>query len=92
MLELFILMDFYWIYNLSIFSIHFQDKSETSSQTKVTDGNESGEEMEDEEENTVTEHTDHEENVTAAGGKKDPLVRRQELLVNSGLAEVCVMW
>jgi pumilio family protein 6 len=23
------------------------------------------------------------------GGKKDPFLRRQELLVNSGLAEVC---
>lgn len=92
MLEFFILMDFYWIWNLSNFSTQFQDKSETSSQTKDTDGNESGEETKDEQEDTLTEHTDHEENIKAAGGKKDPLVRRQELLVNSGLAEVCVTW
>lgn len=25
------------------------------------------------------------------GGKKDPLIRRQELLVKSGLAEVCFL-
>jgi len=35
---------------------------------------------------------DVQENVTVAGSKKDPLLRRQELLVRSGLAEVCVMW
>ncbi|EOA30085.1 hypothetical protein CARUB_v10013191mg [Capsella rubella] len=80
--------------DLSVPSLCSMDKSEISSQTKDTDGNESGEETKDEEEDTVTEHGDNEKNVKAAGGKKDPLVRRQELLVNSGLAErlidVCV--
>ncbi|XP_010487548.1 PREDICTED: pumilio homolog 24 [Camelina sativa] len=80
--------------DLSVPSLCSKDKSETSSLTKDTDGNESGEETKDEQEDTVTEHSDHEENVKAAGGKKDPLVRRRELLVNSGLAEslidVCV--
>lgn len=80
--------------DLSVPSLCSMDKSETSSKTKDTDGNEIGEETKDEQEDTVAEHSDHEENVTAMGGKKDPLVRRQELLVNSGLAErlidVCV--
>ncbi|XP_010504678.1 PREDICTED: pumilio homolog 24-like [Camelina sativa] len=80
--------------DLSVPSLCSKDKSETSSLTKDAYGNESGEETKDEQEDTVTEHSDHEENVKAAGGKKDPLVRRRELLVNSGLAEslidVCV--
>lgn len=34
--------------------------------------------------------SDADENVKSiAGGKKDPLLRRKELLVDSGLAEVC---
>lgn len=34
---------------------------------------------------------DADENVkSVAGGKKDPIVRRRELLVDSGLAEVCL--
>lgn len=69
-----------------------QDKSETPSQTKDSDGEESGEKAKDEEEDTLTENTDVEDNTTFACSKKDPLLRRQELLVNSGLAEVCVMW
>lgn len=37
-----------------------------------------------------TEATDHDESTHLVdGGKKDPSVRRQELLVKSGLAEVC---
>ncbi|VVA97915.1 unnamed protein product [Arabis nemorensis] len=65
------------------------DKSETSSKKRDSDSKESGEEANDEQEDI-----DLEENVAVAGGKKDPLLRRQELLVNSGLAErlidVCV--
>ncbi|KAL1223697.1 Pumilio-like protein 24 [Cardamine amara subsp. amara] len=68
--------------DLSVPSLCSMDKSETSSQTKDSDGNESGEEAKDEQKDT-----DNEENVTVAVSKKDPLVRRQELLVNSGLAE-----
>ncbi|XP_048626475.1 pumilio homolog 24-like, partial [Brassica napus] len=71
-------------------TIQFQDKSET----KDSDGKESAEEEKDEQEDTVTEESGLEENVTIAGSKKDPLLRRQELLVKSGLAErlidVCV--
>ncbi|VVA97930.1 unnamed protein product [Arabis nemorensis] len=64
-----------------------KDKSQSSSQTKDSDSNESGEEAKDEQ-----EEIDLEENVAVAGGKKDSLLRRQELLVTSGLAEVCAMW
>lgn len=32
-----------------------------------------------------------EDNDLVEGGKKDPFVRRQELLVKSGLAEVCCL-
>ena len=65
-------------------TIQFQDKSET----KDSDGKESAEEEKDEQEDIVTEQSGLEENVTIAGSKKDPLLRRQELLVKSGLAEV----
>ena len=58
------------------------------SETKDSDGKESAEEEKDEQEDTVTEQSGLEENVTIAGSKKDPLLRRQELLVKSGLAEV----
>ncbi|CAN7106771.1 pumilio homolog 24 [Brassica rapa] len=75
---------------LSVPSLCLMDKSET----KDSDGKESAEEEKDEEEDTVTEQSGLEENVTVAGSKKDPLLRRQELLVKSGLAErlidVCV--
>lgn len=76
--------------DLSVPSLCLMDKSET----KDSDGKESAEEEKDEEEDTVTEQSGLEENVTVAGSKKDPLLRRQELLVKSGLAErlidVCV--
>ncbi|CAF2101008.1 hypothetical protein HID58_019359 [Brassica napus] len=75
---------------LSVPSLCLMDKSET----KDSDGKESAEEEKDEQEDTVTEESGLEENVTIAGSKKDPLLRRQELLVKSGLAErlidVCV--
>ncbi|KFK39025.1 hypothetical protein AALP_AA3G190900 [Arabis alpina] len=66
--------------DLSIPSL--KELSETSSQTKDSDSKVSGEEAKDE-----PEEIDLEENAAVAGGKKDPLLRRQELLVNSGLAE-----
>lgn len=81
--------------DLSVPSLCLMDKSETMSETKDSDGKESAaEEEKDEQEGTVTEQSGLEENVTVAGSKKDPLLRRQELLVKSGLAErlidVCV--
>ncbi|KAF8094183.1 hypothetical protein N665_0368s0020 [Sinapis alba] len=80
--------------DLSVPSLCLMDKSETVSETKDSDGKESAEEEKDEQEDTVTEQSGLEENVTVAGSKKDPLLRRQELLVKSGLAErlidVCV--
>lgn len=41
---------------------------------------------EDDDANCLDGAGDH----TAEGGKKDPSVRRQELLVDSGLAKVCI--
>ncbi|KAG2306028.1 hypothetical protein Bca52824_025776 [Brassica carinata] len=80
--------------DLSVPSLCLMDNSETLSETKDLDGKESAEEAKDEQEDTVTEQSGLEENVTIAGSKKDPLLRRQELLVKSGLAErlidVCV--
>lgn len=76
--------------DLSIPSLCLMDKSEA----KDSDDKESAEEAKDEQEDTVTEQSGLEENVTVAGSKKDPLLRRQELLVKSGLADrlidVCV--
>uniref|UniRef100_A0A0D3E880 CPL domain-containing protein n=1 Tax=Brassica oleracea var. oleracea TaxID=109376 RepID=A0A0D3E880_BRAOL len=63
--------------DLSVPSLCLMDKSET----KDSDGKESAEEEKDEQEDIVTEQS---------GSKKDPLLRRQELLVKSGLAEVAV--
>ncbi|CAN6880875.1 unnamed protein product, partial [Brassica oleracea] len=68
--------------DLSVPSLCLMDKSET----KDSDGKESAEEEKDEQEDI----SGLEENVTIAGSKKDPLLRRQELLVKSGLAEVAV--
>ncbi|CAN6887174.1 unnamed protein product, partial [Brassica oleracea] len=72
--------------DMSVPSLCLMDKSET----KDSDVNESAEEEKDEQEDIVTEQSGLEENVTIAGSKKDPLLRRQELLVKSGLAEVAV--
>ncbi|XP_010524563.1 PREDICTED: pumilio homolog 24 [Tarenaya hassleriana] len=79
-------------FDLSVPSLCMTDKSETTSQTKEADGKESCGEK-GEQEDKVTEHdegSDAEENIGVAGGKKDPLLRRQELLVKSGLAESLV--
>lgn len=77
--------------NSSIPSLSLKDQSEASSQTetsKVSIGNDDS--MEDSEvkvpevneDKTSVDDTD-----LAESGKKDPLVRRQELLINSGFAE-----
>ncbi|XP_045786833.1 pumilio homolog 24 isoform X1 [Trifolium pratense] len=84
--------------NSSIPCLSLKDQSEASSQTetsKVSIGdNDSKEDIkvkvpEVNEDKTSVDDTD-----LAEGGKKDPFVRRQELLINSGLAEglldVCI--
>ncbi|KAJ0264266.1 Pumilio 24 [Hirschfeldia incana] len=80
--------------DLSVPSLCLMDKSETLSEAKDSDDKEPAEEAKDEQEDAVTEQSGLEENATVAGSKKDPLLRRQELLVKSGLAErlidVCV--
>ncbi|CAA7015656.1 unnamed protein product [Microthlaspi erraticum] len=76
--------------DLSVPSLCSMDNSETPSQTKDSDGEESGEEAKDEQEDMETENTDIEENIKVAVSKKDPLLRRQELLVKSGLAEMLI--
>lgn len=60
-------------------------------------GHQSGSEPETEvkpaEDEDDEEMSDAEENVkSVAGGKKDPILRRRELLVDSGLAEVCLFF
>lgn len=72
-----------------IFPLSNQEGSEVNSEAK---NNESSKEMADQEVVAVQadESTSPAENLPLAeGGKKDPHVRRQELLVSSGLAEVC---
>lgn len=80
--------------NLSIPSLCAKEESEVNSEAK---NNESSKEMADQEVVAVQadESTSPAENLPLAeGGKKDPRVRRQELLVSSGLAEsmidVCI--
>ncbi|ESR32725.1 hypothetical protein CICLE_v100045851mg, partial [Citrus x clementina] len=80
--------------NLSIPSLCAKEGSEVNSEAK---NNESSKEMADQEVVAVQadESTSPAENLPLAeGGKKDPRVRRQELLVSSGLAEsmidVCI--
>lgn len=70
-----------------------QDQSETSSQTETSkaslDDNESNEDKEVAVDEVNKDKTSVDDSDLAESGKKDPLVRRQELLINSGLAEVC---
>jgi hypothetical protein len=69
-----------------------QDQSEATSQTetsKVSIGdNDSKEDIEVEVPEVNEDKTSVDDTDLADGGKKDPFVRRQELLINSGLAEV----
>lgn len=76
-------------------TLHFdccQDQSEANSQTetsKVSLGdNESKEDMEVEVHKVNKDKTSVDDSDLAESGKKDPFVRRQELLIKSGLAEV----
>lgn len=76
-------------------SIHFdccQDQSEASSQTETSkasiDDNDSKEDIEVKVLEVNEDKTSEDDTDLAESGKKDPFVRRQELLINSGLAEV----
>lgn len=61
--------------------LFFGHQSSSEAETEVKPAEvESDEEMSDAEENVKS----------VAGGKKDPILRRRELLVDSGLAEVCL--
>ncbi|XP_059433723.1 pumilio homolog 24-like [Corylus avellana] len=78
--------------NLSIPSLSAKGESEASSEVKSSKVDEfSGEEAKDDTKVTVAEgntNTSSSDNIQLVeGGKKDPFLRRQELLVNSGLAE-----
>lgn len=77
--------------NLSIPSLSTKGESEVNSETKSSKHKESGEEAESDTEETADEvsksTSDGESFLLVEGGKKDPNLRRQELLVNSGLAE-----
>ncbi|KAL2338996.1 hypothetical protein Fmac_013442 [Flemingia macrophylla] len=77
--------------NLSIPSLSLKDQSEASSLTeasKVSLGEkESKEDMEVEMDEVNKEKTSVDDSDLAESGKKDPFVRRQELLIKSGLAD-----
>lgn len=77
--------------NSSIPSLSLKDQSETSSQTETSkaslDDNESNEDKEVTVDEVNKDKTSVDDSDLAESGKKDPLVRRQELLINSGLAE-----
>ncbi|XP_057487194.1 pumilio homolog 24-like [Actinidia eriantha] len=71
--------------NLSIPSLcNKGDAEENSDLDKQKKSSEVGEDGED---NSDTENVESENLNSVEGGKKDPFLRRQELLVNSGLAE-----
>lgn len=76
----------------AIFLLHLQGELEVNSETKSlmdeesSDKNDSGKEVTMEE---ADENTNAETLQPIEGGKKDPSLRRQELLMGSGLAEVC---
>lgn len=59
--------------------------SELTEQKKASETVQADEEKSDSEEPTANKSSSE----LGEGGKKDPLVRRRELLINSGLAEVC---
>lgn len=61
--------------------------SELTEQKNASETVEADEDKSDSEEPTANKNPSSSE--LGEGGKKDPLVRRRELLINSGLAEVC---
>lgn len=71
-------------------ALYSQVESDTQSETKSSEVNRSGEEASSDLEVTVDEANTNDDDLhLVEGGKKDPSIRRQELLVKSGLAEVC---
>ena len=75
-------MQLHW--NIS-FPLNQGDTEENPDLDKQKKSSEVGEDGED---NSDTENVESENLNSVEGGKKDPFLRRQELLVNSGLAEV----
>ncbi|CAI8610701.1 unnamed protein product [Vicia faba] len=77
--------------NSSIPSLSLKDQSEASSQTETSkvsvDENDSKEDIEVKMPEVNEDKTSEDVTDLAESGKKDPFVRRQELLINSGLAE-----
>ncbi|VVA24672.1 PREDICTED: pumilio [Prunus dulcis] len=74
--------------SLSIPSLSNKVESDTQSETKSSEDNRSGEEASSDLEVTVDEANTNDDDIhLVEGGKKDPSIRRQELLVKSGLAE-----
>ncbi|XP_031277171.1 pumilio homolog 24 [Pistacia vera] len=76
--------------NLFISSLSAKDETQVNSEIKSVKNEESNDEMADQGEAAVRadESTSPSEDLhLVEGGKKDPYLRRQELLVNSGLAE-----
>ncbi|KAI5415700.1 pumilio homolog 24 isoform X1 [Lathyrus oleraceus] len=77
--------------NSSIPSLSLKDQSEASSQTETSkasiDDNDSKEDIEVKLPEVNEDKTSEDDTDLAESGKKDPFVRRQELLINSGLAE-----
>ncbi|MED6106511.1 hypothetical protein PIB30_005139 [Stylosanthes scabra] len=77
--------------NSSILSLSLKDQSETSSQTEALEVSPNDEKSKEDTEMAVDEpskdDTPKDDSYVAEGGKKDPFVRRQELLIKSGLAE-----
>ncbi|BBG93141.1 pumilio 24 [Prunus dulcis] len=75
--------------SLSIPSLSNKVESDTQSETKSSEDNRSGEEASSDLEVTVDEANTNDDDIhLVEGGKKDPSIRRQELLVKSGLAEI----
>ncbi|GFZ11437.1 pumilio 24 [Actinidia rufa] len=63
------------------------DKGDAEENSDLDKQKKSSEVGEDDEDNSDTENVESENLNSVEGGKKDPFLRRQELLVNSGLAE-----
>lgn len=69
-----------------------QDDSEAKTETKFSEKDSTDKNADLEGPVHADESADPDEDIhLVEGGKKDPYLRRQELLVNSGLAEVCVV-
>ena len=64
--------------------------SELTEQNKISENVQADEDKSNSEELTANKHSSSSEMpLLGEGGKKDPVLRRRELLIDSGLAEVC---